>query len=622
MRELEASLGSLEDAEPAEGFGHAPGTTKGGHKSGSAAAPKEGGLVGLKFMQRALEKKREETRAQIREFEAELEREEKREQARRANRRAGLDEMDDEELDVQIASSMPEGSAASAGQDEASSAAAQRAGRKRVDINTGAKGALVAAAAADSVKLLPNSLQDAATGRSKASKTRVDGPIAVAVPAAVGGASAKSKSAKNAAATAAAVAQALQSANAHPGQHHLVHGKSSVSVDTPFISAEQSEQLFPLEKFSDDDEDDAAAAAAKGPNAQKINLDKIKHDVRASIQQAKKQATKAKAGNKSAGVRVGGIDEEDDDADLEQPEGAAGAAAAAAEANPWAQTSVANPRKAARMAAKAAKKAAFAKTGKVSFVADANGDGDSDDGGAEGGDADAVDLDLSGGVSLRSKRSEFDLLSGGNMSQAELVRRAFSSQGLDADGGDDAEADGNGAGPGVENEEQEFERLKREMMEEDLPKEETPVTGLPGWGAWGGLGASNFKSPAQLKKEAAEKARREARRAAANSSRADAKLKHVILNEKVDAKAMKYQVTTLPYPFTSLEQYERSLATPVGREWNTTTSFQQNVKPKVITKAGEIIEPAKFNPKVGQGAKDKAGKKNKAGGEAGQKRKR
>jgi U3 small nucleolar RNA-associated protein 14 len=275
------------------------------------------------------------------------------------------------------------------------------------------------------------------------------------------------------------------------------------------------------------------------------------------------------------------------------------------------------------MAAKAAKKAAFVKTGKVSFVADAGGDaeeGDSDDG-AEG--ADAIDLDLSGGVSLRSKRSEFDLLSGGNMSQAELVRRAFSSQGLDADGNghDDGDASG-AAGPGVENEEQEFERLKREMMEEDLPKEETPVTGLPGWGAWGGLGASNFKSPAQLKKEAAEKARREARRAAANSSRADAKLKHVILNEKVDAKAMKYQVTTLPYPFTSLDQYERSLATPVGREWNTTSSFQQNVKPKFITKAGEIIEPAKFNPKVGQGAKEKAGKKNKAAGEAGQKRKR
>ena len=133
-------------------------------------------------------------------------------------------------------------------------------------------------------------------------------------------------------------------------------------------------------------------------------------------------------------------------------------------------------------------------------------------------------------------------------------------------------------------------------------------------GSWGGLGASNWKSPAQLKKEAAEKARRDARRAEALSSRKDAKLKHVILNEKADAKAIKYLVSSLPYPFTSIEQYERSLATPLGKEWNTVASFQQKTKPAVITKPGEIIEPAKYNPKVGAGAKAAAKKKHAAAG--------
>lgn len=135
-------------------------------------------------------------------------------------------------------------------------------------------------------------------------------------------------------------------------------------------------------------------------------------------------------------------------------------------------------------------------------------------------------------------------------------------------------------------------------------------------GAWGGLGASNWKSPLQLKKEAAEKARRDARRADALSSRKDAKLKHVILNEKADAKAVKYLVSSLPYPFTSIEQYERSLATPLGKEWNTVASFQQKTKPAIITKPGEIIEPAKYNPKVGAGAKTAAKKKAAASGAA------
>ena len=95
----------------------------------------------------------------------------------------------------------------------------------------------------------------------------------------------------------------------------------------------------------------------------------------------------------------------------------------------------------------------------------------------------------------------------------------------------------------------------------------------------------------------------------------------MILNEKVDQKAIKYLVATLPYPFTSAEQYERAIATPVGKEWNTTSAFQQNVKPKIITRAGEIIEPAKFNPKVGAAGKEKgkAASKNISGG---QKRKR
>jgi U3 small nucleolar RNA-associated protein 14 len=131
-----------------------------------------------------------------------------------------------------------------------------------------------------------------------------------------------------------------------------------------------------------------------------------------------------------------------------------------------------------------------------------------------------------------------------------------------------------------------------------------------------------------LSREASEKHSREVKRLAALASRRDAKLKHVLINEKVDQKAMKYQVATLPYPFTSQEAYEKSLMTPIGKEWNTTLSFQENVRPKVITKAGEIIDPIKYNPKVGAAGKKKEGGKKEpkkiSGGApaAGQKRKR
>jgi U3 small nucleolar RNA-associated protein 14 len=40
----------------------------------------------------------------------------------------------------------------------------------------------------------------------------------------------------------------------------------------------------------------------------------------------------------------------------------------------------------------------------------------------------------------------------------------------------------------------------------------------------------------------------------------------------------------LPYPYTSRAQFERSLSTPVGTEWNTRVGFQRGTLPKVVKK--------------------------------------
>lgn len=67
-------------------------------------------------------------------------------------------------------------------------------------------------------------------------------------------------------------------------------------------------------------------------------------------------------------------------------------------------------------------------------------------------------------------------------------------------------------------------------------------------------------------------------------SRADYGKAHIIISEKRDKKAAKYLVKDLPYPYTSKAQFERSLSTPLGTEWNTRVGFQRGTLPKVVKK--------------------------------------
>lgn len=52
-------------------------------------------------------------------------------------------------------------------------------------------------------------------------------------------------------------------------------------------------------------------------------------------------------------------------------------------------------------------------------------------------------------------------------------------------------------------------------------------------------------------------------------------------------------MSELPHSFQSKEQFDYMLAQPVGPEWNSMRGFQQLIKPKLITKAGHIINPVK-----------------------------
>ncbi|KAG8767247.1 hypothetical protein FRC12_006374 [Ceratobasidium sp. 428] len=127
---------------------------------------------------------------------------------------------------------------------------------------------------------------------------------------------------------------------------------------------------------------------------------------------------------------------------------------------------------------------------------------------------------------------------------------------------------------------EDFITEKQRVIEEDAPKEVD--TTLPGWGSWGGHGTKkSAPRPNLIKKITGVEA----------SKRADAGKSHVIISEKKDKKAAKYLVKDLPYPYTSRDQFARSMATPIGTEWNTRVAHQRATLPKVVKKLGTIIDP-------------------------------
>ncbi|XP_058202992.1 uncharacterized protein C57A7.06 [Rhododendron vialii] len=185
------------------------------------------------------------------------------------------------------------------------------------------------------------------------------------------------------------------------------------------------------------------------------------------------------------------------------------------------------------------------------------------------------------------------ILSSGTMatyelpSQEDLIRRAFA--------GDDVEDD--------------FERNKQEVLNEENPEPEKPIL-LPGWGQWTHIQQKKGLPSWMLEEhENAKKKREEVLK-----KRKDAHLKHVIISEKVDKKAEKLHPKTLPYPYTSLEVFEQSIRMPIGPEYHPMSTIGALNRPQVVKKPGVIIKPIKFedvNPHERTEQHKKSGQKQK-----------
>ncbi|XP_026380293.1 uncharacterized protein C57A7.06-like isoform X1 [Papaver somniferum] len=176
-----------------------------------------------------------------------------------------------------------------------------------------------------------------------------------------------------------------------------------------------------------------------------------------------------------------------------------------------------------------------------------------EDNGSESGE------DMVDGILTSGTKQDYKL-----PSQADLIHNAFA--------GDDVE--------------EEFEKEKLEALNGENPEPEKPTL-VPGWGQWTYIQKKKGLPSWMVEEHAIAQKKREN----ALKERKDSHLKHVIISERLDKKAEKLHTATLPHPYTSNEDYEKTLRVPLGPEFNPATKVGALIRPEVVKKPGVIIKP-------------------------------
>lgn len=163
-----------------------------------------------------------------------------------------------------------------------------------------------------------------------------------------------------------------------------------------------------------------------------------------------------------------------------------------------------------------------------------------------------------------------------SMEQREFINRAFAADYITED-------------------QLQEEKIEHVQDENDVEKEYKTMT-MPGWGEWGGVGTKPSKRRLNLLEEMEMKKAKKERELLRN--RKDAKLKHVIINHKKNKRfESNYTLEEVPYPYKEKDLYEKSIRQPLGKEWNTYGSHKALIKPKVVIKGGQVIDPIKKKKK-------------------------
>ncbi|KAK0423421.1 hypothetical protein QR680_008136 [Steinernema hermaphroditum] len=122
-----------------------------------------------------------------------------------------------------------------------------------------------------------------------------------------------------------------------------------------------------------------------------------------------------------------------------------------------------------------------------------------------------------------------------------------------------------------------FEEERDEVHGVEKPKD-IDLT-LLGWGSWTGPGIEK-KAP---KKRFVLKAKEQKRKDRRNVG--------LIIRENVDSAVEQLQPNEVPFPFTTIDDYEAVLKQPIGRDWNPVQVTKELTKQAVKTESGRIIRP-------------------------------
>ncbi|VDQ07475.1 unnamed protein product [Trichobilharzia regenti] len=126
---------------------------------------------------------------------------------------------------------------------------------------------------------------------------------------------------------------------------------------------------------------------------------------------------------------------------------------------------------------------------------------------------------------------------------------------------------------------QKFLAEKTETAKSEAPQDID--TYLPGWNSWTGPGT-----------EAADERRRKARIIPAPKvKREDDKKSHVIIKRRLNQDFKQHLVKSIPFPYSTPEQFEAFVSQPICREWITESSHRELTRPKVTVQSGRIIRP-------------------------------
>ncbi|XP_053955004.1 U3 small nucleolar RNA-associated protein 14 homolog A [Anastrepha ludens] len=107
---------------------------------------------------------------------------------------------------------------------------------------------------------------------------------------------------------------------------------------------------------------------------------------------------------------------------------------------------------------------------------------------------------------------------------------------------------------------------------------------MPGWGSWAGAGIS-------AEQERANKNKRLVLQLAKKEKRRDDNKGSLYINEAASKQLRSHLVSDVPFPFTSVAEYESSIRATIGRNCVPETAFRMLTRPAVITHKGQIIEP-------------------------------